>query len=104
MEFYSRFGEADTLDEVNAIGHELVDRFGPLPPEARWLMALSKVRTAAALQGITAVRVGKVSLTFEKKEQTHKEMFKPPTNPEVWAETIVNRIHFIMSLEVKQKR
>lgn len=69
MEFYQRFGEAISWEEVDAIWEEIKDRFGPPPEPAQWLYYFSRVRVYAARHGYTHLKFDKVSLTAEKREK-----------------------------------
>ncbi len=51
IEFYKRFESCETVEEVDTLESELIDRFGPQPPEVIMLVELERVRTlASALQ------------------------------------------------------
>ncbi len=97
MEFYQKLGEAMSLSEVNEIEEELKDRFGPLPGPAEWLMHMSRVRTYASLSGITAITVGKASITLEKKKgkesETKRVLYKKTEDPKIWEESLIGAIH-----------
>jgi transcription-repair coupling factor (superfamily II helicase) len=80
MEFYQRFGEARSSQEVDAITEELKDRFGPLPEPALWLIHMTKVRVYAALKGISSLKLETHSLVIEKKtkEASHTNRILMP--------------------------
>jgi len=96
MEFYQRFGEAISLEEIDAIKEELIDRFGPLPPPAAWLIHLSRVRTTAALKGITAIKEGKASLALEKRKgkdvETKRVLYKKTDDPREWEKKLIEAV------------
>lgn len=96
MEFYQRLGEAMSLEEVDEVAEELQDRFGPLPGPAKWLIHLSRIKSAAALKGITSIQIGKATLTLEKKKgkQTDikKSLFKKTDDPQEWEDKILEAI------------
>ncbi|NGX57488.1 MAG: Transcription-repair-coupling factor [Chlamydiae bacterium] len=96
MEFYQRLGEAISFEEIDEVAEELIDRFGPMPEPAKWLIHLSRVKTAATLKGITSIQIGKVSLTLEKKRgkqvDVKKTLFKKTDNPQNWEEKILEAI------------
>jgi transcription-repair coupling factor (superfamily II helicase) len=52
---YKRIAAAEALDELNA---ELYDRFGPLPPSAKNLLELAKLKLAARALGIRRMDLG----------------------------------------------
>jgi transcription-repair coupling factor (superfamily II helicase) len=55
LELYRRLGMAATREEVDRIGEELKDRFGPPPPPAKRLLELSRIRVEAEHRGIDRV-------------------------------------------------
>lgn len=65
IEFYQRFGEADSLDEIDAIWNEIQDRFGTPPELALWLYHLTRVRFYASTQGYMLLKLEKYGLTVE---------------------------------------
>lgn len=66
MEFYQRFGEAVSLDEVAEIFKEMQDRFGAPDEPALWLYYLTKLKVFAGLKGITLIKKEKFSYTIER--------------------------------------
>jgi len=97
MEFYQRLGEAISLEEVDEVKEELKDRFGPLPKPAQWLIHMSRVRTSANLNGITAIKVGKASITLEKRKgkdvETARTLYKKTDDPQEWEEALISSIN-----------
>jgi transcription-repair coupling factor (superfamily II helicase) len=55
LELYRRVSSAGTDDELDRARTEAEDRFGPLPPEARTLFDLARLRVACASRGIEEV-------------------------------------------------
>ena len=55
MSFMKRFAEATDEKVVIALASELRDRFGPLPPAAKRLVALAKLRVACAAAKISNI-------------------------------------------------
>ena len=55
MSFMKRFAEATDEKVVVALAAELRDRFGPLPPAAKRLVALAKLRVACAAAKISNI-------------------------------------------------
>ena len=68
MEIYQRLGDALTLEEVDTLWQEVIDRFGTAPEPAIWLYHLSRIRVFAAQRGYTHVRLESASLTYERKK------------------------------------
>jgi len=65
MEIYQRLGEAFSADEVDTIGKEMQDRFGPLPTPVQWLLVLTKLRVFASLKGYISMKFDPLSVTIE---------------------------------------
>jgi transcription-repair coupling factor (superfamily II helicase) len=55
LEAYRRLGGARKVEEVEALGAELADRYGPPPPPVRSLLALAGVRAQASAVGLEEV-------------------------------------------------
>ncbi|HEX5877719.1 MAG TPA: transcription-repair coupling factor [Actinomycetota bacterium] len=55
LEAYRRLGGARVVEEVEALGAELADRYGPPPPPVRNLLRLAGVRAQANAVGLTEV-------------------------------------------------
>ena len=60
LEAYRRLSSATSLADVDDIGAEWVDRYGPLPAAADGLLALARLRAAALARGITEVAMSSV--------------------------------------------
>ena len=56
MEFYQRFGDAVSNEEIDALMAELEDRFGSPPPQAKNLARLSRLRVYCSRNGIEVVK------------------------------------------------
>jgi transcription-repair coupling factor (superfamily II helicase) len=48
IEFYKRLESCETVEEIDSIEHELIDRFGEYPSEVRVLIEIEKIRTVAS--------------------------------------------------------
>lgn len=68
MEIYQRLGDALTLEEIDTLWQEVIDRFGTPPEPAIWLYHLSRIRVYAAQRGYTHVRLESASLIYERKK------------------------------------
>ena len=55
LDLYRRLGVAASAEEVTAIGEELRDRFGPLPPAAERLLEVANLRTDASAAGVVSL-------------------------------------------------
>jgi transcription-repair coupling factor (superfamily II helicase) len=60
LEAYRRLAAAASLDEVDDIGEEWADRYGPLPEAAQGLLALARLRAAAMARGIREIAMSSV--------------------------------------------
>lgn len=96
MEFYQRFGEAKSLEEVSDIAKELADRFGPLPEPALWLVVTTRVKVAAAQKGFTLIKLETHSLVLERKSgqrsQTNRVLMSRPKTPEEFEKKVTEAI------------
>ena len=66
LSFYKRLAGARTHAEVDDLGAELADRFGPLPEPGAQLLGVVHIRVAARLLGIERIEAGegRALLTF----------------------------------------
>nr|WP_249274186.1 transcription-repair coupling factor [Parachlamydia sp. AcF125] len=71
MEIYQRLGEALALSDVELIEQELKDRFGPLPTQVQWLLALTRIRVFASQRGYLLLKFDKLALSIEWKKGKH---------------------------------
>ena len=66
MEIYRKLNRSNTIGELSEVAEELRDRFGPLPPPVKHLLAEGELRIAAQaskIQSLTQVN-GKIVLRF----------------------------------------
>ena len=66
MEMYGRFGDASTLEGLDALLKELIDRFGKPPKPVLWLYHLSRIRVRAGLRGVASLRFFPPQLSIDK--------------------------------------
>lgn len=77
MEFYRRFGEAMTLDELETIFSQLQDRFGSPPPQpAIWLYYVARLRVIGSQKKCTLIKMDRYTLLIERKHGEKKEQSK----------------------------
>jgi transcription-repair coupling factor (superfamily II helicase) len=62
--FYKRVSGAQTETQLNGIGEELVDRYGPLPQQGKMLMAMMSLRLKGADSGVELVSRARSVLLF----------------------------------------
>lgn len=89
MEIYQRLAEAFSIEEVEALWHEVIDRFGPAPAPAEWLYHVTRVRVLLSQQGYTLVKVEKMSLIAEKPGASRKVLFSMPKTPAEFEQKMV---------------
>ncbi|GIX00072.1 MAG: transcription-repair-coupling factor [Pirellulaceae bacterium] len=57
IDLYRRLSRADSVQALDGLGHELRDRFGPLPDAAKRLLQIGELRIDAALWFLKSMRV-----------------------------------------------
>ena len=62
---YKRLASTESIDELDLLGEELVDRFGPTPAPAQALIACHRLRLVARPLGVTKVDAGPERLTLQ---------------------------------------
>ena len=60
LEAYRRLASATTLEDVDDIGVEWADRYGPLPPPAQGLLAVARLRASAMARRIDEIAMSSV--------------------------------------------
>ncbi len=92
MDLYQRFGTATTLEEVDAIQEEIRDRFGEPPEPALWLYHTMRIRVVAANQGITALKLRKLTIQIEKPDGTRTAIIGSITTPQQLEEKVISAL------------
>ena len=74
LSFYKKLATAKTIDQIDALVEEIVDRFGKLPPQAQTLMDVHRLRVLCAPYGVQKVDAtpGVILITFRPN---------PPVDP-----------------------
>ncbi len=62
---YKRLASSETIDELQRIQEELVDRFGPTPDQAQALLACHRLRLLAKPLGVTKIDAGPERTTLQ---------------------------------------
>ena len=70
LNLYKRLANSDTAEELAEMQEELIDRFGPLPPQAESLMATHQVRLQAKTWGMTKVDMSMEQMVIQFGPQT----------------------------------
>jgi transcription-repair coupling factor (superfamily II helicase) len=60
LEAYRRLAAATTLDDVDDIGAEWADRYGPLPSAAQGLLSVAKLRASALARDVDEIAMSSV--------------------------------------------
>lgn len=71
---YVRIARANEAHEVEALEQELLDRFGPLPPDAQQLIAVARIALLARAAGIARVDGGPAAIALTP----HGKPRRPP--------------------------
>jgi transcription-repair coupling factor (superfamily II helicase) len=58
INLYARLARLTEIEEAEAFGEELEDRFGAPPPEVDGLLALARLRTLARAAGLARIDAG----------------------------------------------
>lgn len=86
MEIYHRLGETTNNEEIETLFGELIDRFGPLPKQAKWLYHLNRIRVFASHNKFSLLKFEKITLHAKRqlgKTLIEKKIFLPLVdNPE----------------------
>ncbi len=61
LSFYKRLASAESPEDLGIIKEELIDRFGPLPPEVSCLLEVTRLRMTAEEMGISNITVSSVT-------------------------------------------
>ena len=95
VELYQRLGEASSVEEIDQLWQEVMDRFGKPPKAALWLYHISRVRIAAAKAGYTLFKQESFTLSLEKKHPPSLRKYLLPkfTSPAAWEQAVVPLLH-----------
>ena len=68
LSFYKKLATAKTIDQIDGLLEEIVDRFGKLPPQAQTLIDVHRLRVIARGYGVVKVDAapGVINITFKK--------------------------------------
>ncbi len=70
LALYRRLGDLETIEEIDAFGAELIDRFGPLPDEVEHLLKIVFIKALCRKANVEKLDAGPkgVVIQFRKKE------------------------------------
>jgi transcription-repair coupling factor (superfamily II helicase) len=71
LRLYKKISDAKTKDALDQIKSEMIDRFGPLPPEALNLLSNTHLKIQAHPLGISKIKASSkyISIEFKEKQQ-----------------------------------
>jgi transcription-repair coupling factor (superfamily II helicase) len=108
LTLYKRVAEAGNEHELDELKVEMIDRFGLLPPQAERLLDAARLRTVAAPLGISRIRVGARSASFDfsatPKINPLKLIKLIQTQPKVYKLEGQKRLHYHADLETPETR
>ncbi len=70
LQLYRRLSSMDTDDDIETMGAEMVDRFGPLPPEVQQLLKLVSIKALARKAHIEKVDAGPKGVIIAFKDNS----------------------------------
>jgi transcription-repair coupling factor (superfamily II helicase) len=70
LALYRRLAEIDDEREINAFGAELVDRFGPLPPEVGHLLQIVAIKTLCRQANVERIETGPKGSVISFRDDT----------------------------------
>jgi transcription-repair coupling factor (superfamily II helicase) len=76
IDVYRRLSRATAESQVDDLGRELVDRFGPLPDEARRLLDFTKLKALAVTHGIDSITRHPGMIMFGHHDRTAIEKLR----------------------------
>lgn len=74
LEIYQRLGSAESTEEITEMSEELTDRFGPPPPEALWLFAITRLKLFALQNRFSLLKITKTLLHAEQTLSPQKTL------------------------------
>lgn len=93
MELYQKIGEAFTLEELEEVESEMVDRFGPYPEAFAWLYHLARVKIFAGSHRFVYLGFKKNILKAERREKGELKTYQSPFNlskdPKIFEEEMI---------------
>ncbi len=93
---YKRLANCNTLDELDAMHEELIDRFGLLPPQAKTLIDVHRLRILAREVGVARIDAHSDAITLQFVPQ-------PPIDPARIIELIQKKKHYKLAGQDKLK-
>lgn len=74
IEMYKRFRGIQSLDDVQELQEEMLDRFGEYPDEVSYLFTIAEMKVYAALAGVESIKQNKKDIAILVKESESNEI------------------------------
>lgn len=74
IEMYKRFRGVDSLEDIEELQEEMIDRFGEYPDEVAYLFQVAELKVYALLTGVELVKQLKQEVTILLNEQASSEI------------------------------
>lgn len=74
IEMYKRFRGAQTLEDIEELQKEIIDRFGEYPDEVAYLFQIAEMKVYAILAGVELVKQVKQEVTILLNERVSEEI------------------------------
>lgn len=80
LDIYQELGDAETKKDVDDIHSMLIDRFGVMPEETKYLLSLSYIRVFAESSNVTSIiyKENQIAITFLSKNKEKTLLFPFP--------------------------
>jgi transcription-repair coupling factor (superfamily II helicase) len=73
LDFYHRFGDAESLEEIDALLSQIQDRYGEAGEEVLFLYHLTRIKLFAQKHNFTLLKYEKLTLTAERESKNGPE-------------------------------
>ncbi len=95
LELYGRIGELESGEEMVEFKKELLDRFGALPDQVQWLLAIAEIKLFSQQNRFTSLKIAHGQLeaeqSFGPKKKIQKKLPLPPLkSPQILSEKVVS--------------
>ena len=76
--FYEKISKGSTDKEINTIGEELRDRFGPLPRDVEHLLGLAKLKNLCSSLGLSKIDIQPHTFSMLLPGENHADFYSQP--------------------------
>ncbi|WP_449538333.1 transcription-repair coupling factor [Ferdinandcohnia sp. Marseille-Q9671] len=74
IDMYKRFRGISTMEDVNELQEEMVDRFGEYPEEVEYLFHISKIKVHALAEDVISIKQSKQGVTILLSEEASSQI------------------------------